>query len=169
VILTISEAAGRQAIDEGMAGGSEALARMHVALMHPVGRRKGAHGPLVRVDADPNAWSAFAAWLSGRSTVPPGSTKAAERHADRYARARATIARELTKLAAHPGYRGVAVVGMSRVALPAYRYGDGRWWPTSTMAFRHGDGSTLEHVTLQPEGVEIRKRRYTRWVIPPES
>lgn len=171
MILEVGERAARHAIEGGLAAASGRAVDMHIALVSPLGRRQTPLGWMVKADADPDAWDALAAWCERYSTVPVGASPEANREAARMARAATRIEQEMVKLAKHPGYRGVAVAGVSRVALPARRCGGGRWWPTTRMALAHSDGSTahVEDVMLLPEQVERGRRTYTRWLSPPGS
>lgn len=144
--------------DSGLAG------EMHVALNtskpSPAGVERS-------VTASIPAWLTYLSWLQAESQTIPGATKKEEARAACLGRAAVTISREFMRLARHPAYRGVAVVGTSTTVFSAVRLvGQERWWPTIDMAFANSDGSTTEteYATLTPKKRTMNGRIFTEWV-----
>lgn len=160
--LRISGRAARLAVDRGYAASSPVAMEMHQRLVHPTSRDE--RDRLV-VHAEPDWWSDLAAWCDDQSYVEYGATRREQLDAAVLSRAAATIRRELGRLAKHPAYRGVGVRGVDRRALPAFRCGSGRWWPTTALAKANSDGTTLtpEAATLYPRTVRQRGQVFTVW------
>lgn len=144
--------------DDGLRG------EMHVALNTS---KPSPTGVERTVTASIPAWLTLLSWLQVESVTIPGATRGEERRAACLSRAATTIDREFMRLARHPAYRGVAVVGTSTTVFSAVRLkGQDRWWPTIDMAFANSDGSTAEvqHATLTPTKRTMNGRVFTEWV-----
>jgi hypothetical protein len=134
---------------------------MHVALNNPT----GASGSRRTIRASVAAWLTFLSWLQAESRTAPGDGHRAEERAACLARARKAISREFDRLAKHPAYRGIAVAGTSTTVFPAYRLGEGRWWPSPDMAWAASDGTTtrMEQADLVPATTQMNGRVFTYW------
>lgn len=159
----------RAALRSDLADRSPAGLEMHVAMANPIGR-PDAQGR-VRVRATTEAFDALLSWCAENSRVPVGSPAPVKAAAAAAGRTQARISAELDRLARHPGYRGVAMVGTETVVLPARRCGEGRWWPTRRLALSHGDGTTLEvtETMLVPSQVRRHGRIFTVWEPDPTA
>jgi hypothetical protein len=137
---------------------------MHVALANPLGRNSLG---LALVSASPEAWETFAVWCAENRHTPPGAKGKEKAVAGAARRTHTRIVTMLGRLADHPGYRGVAMVGTHTELLPARRCGAGRWWPTRRRAMADSDGATLEVrvATLYPVQVERGGRIFTVWKV----
>ncbi len=159
----------RAALRSDLADRSPAGLEMHVAMANPIGR-PDAQGR-VRVRATTEAFDELLAWCAGSSRVVVGAPAAEKVAAAAAGRTQRRISVELERLARHPGYREVAMVGTETVVLPARRCGKGRWWPTRRMALSHGDGTTLEvtETLLVPSQVVRNGRVFTVWEQDPTA
>jgi len=137
---------------------------MHVAIGQSVkaGSRR-------RVRASVEVWLAFLDWLRSQTETIPGDTYEEQRRAGALIRARRAIAKEFDRLAKHPAYRGIGIAGTSSLVLPAYRMGEGRWWPTPDMAAAAADGTTLvmKRAELVPVWRTVVGREFTEWTANP--
>ena len=156
----VMRAAIRGNLDTMGAAGEE----MHVALANPIGRNELG---LALVSASPEAWETFAVWCAENRHTPPGARSKEKADAMAARRTHTRIVTMLGRLADHPGYRGVAMVGTHTGLLPARRCGTGRWWPSRCRALADSDGTTLEvqATTLYPTEVVRGGRIFTVWKI----
>ena len=165
LVMGLAESVARAAVMAELEDLGAAGQEMHVALTDP--RTPHLQGGVTwcRYEASPEAWDALAVWCSQTGLVAPGAPPEARKRAARHMKAARRIVDELARLAKHPAYQGVAVIGTDPTVLPARRCGGGRWWPTARMALGHSDGSTasVEYDELRPEIVKRGSRVFTRW------
>lgn len=159
----------RAALRSDLADRSPAGLEMHVAMANPLGPPDKMRR--VRVRATTEAFDALLAWCAENSRVAVGAPAAEKAAAAAAGRTQRRISDELERLARHPGYREVAMVGTETVVLPARRCGKGRWWPTRRMALSNGDGTTLEvtETLLVPSQVVRNGRVFTVWEQDPTA
>lgn len=150
----------------GRLNSTDAGAEMHVAITRGIRSRSG---KIRSISAPVEAWYAFLLWLEPNALTAPGASHSEQVRAACLMRARDRIAAEFDRLAKHPAYRGVAVRGVDTTEFPAYRCGDGRWWPSPDMALAASDGSTLRvtATTLKPHRVMSNSQQFTSWCSAP--
>lgn len=141
---------------------------MHGALVKPERAEPMALGwKRWRITATTDAWETLAAWALSMGASRPGDPSDRHQEATWFRNTAGKIDRELSRLAKHPGYRGIAVVGDSAIVLPAYKLpSDDRYWPSTRRALaqaaRLGESEVLAG-ELVPVRVKLRNRVFTRW------
>lgn len=157
--IRLSSAACRHAVLGSLA---DTAPEMHVAITQGI---KSRSGHIRSVEAPVEAWLGFLSWLQAEARTVHGDDHKAQARAATLQRAHARIAQEFDRLAKHPAYRGIAVRGTDTAQLPAYRCGEGRWWPSPDMAVAASDGTTLEveAVILCPATTSMNSQKFTYW------
>lgn len=122
--ITLGEGTVRRVLEANMVGDVDSTyaGHMHYALHHPVRSEDRGIATMLTVAAPPPAWGMLSRWAKARANrIRAGSTEGARVEARAMARLAVRVNRELDRLAAHPAYHGVAVVGVEPLILPAYR------------------------------------------------
>lgn len=125
------------------------------------------------VEAPVASWDALSVWLLGHVWLPRGASQPDKLFAAKILRHRDRIAREIDKLAAHPAYRGVAVVGRDTTVLPAFGLvGDSRYWPTFRQAAKRSlavNSTEMRSGELRPSTQKRGQRYFTHWTMTHHS
>lgn len=103
----------------------------------------------------PDTWAIVGMWLADHSVLDAGARGAKRKRADRFYRQSERIRAELVKLVKHPGYHGVAMLGVRTEVLAAWRSDAGALSPVRKAATQEG--------VMYPTPLVHRGRRITRW------
>jgi hypothetical protein len=126
------------------------------------------------VEATAEQWHAFADWLYAASLTSHGETNHHRNRNARMHKLEKRIRAQLTKLAGHPAYRGLAIMGVDRTKLPAVRFNDGNGNLYPLFPCRRFMLNKIPRVDIPieegwlfPETVRVRGRDVTRWTFHP--
>lgn len=150
------------ASDYGTSTGSNIAQHMRTALyLAPAIDLNLGHGRHVAAIAD--CWLDLATYLGRNSRHGHDADPAERARCIAWARLAGRIDKELRKLANHPAYKGVGVMGIDRTVLAAWRCGTKYFTTARDAIVSHHGCPTPEFGYLIPESGKVRNRFVTRW------